>query len=303
MQQFYKNKKILITGSSGFVGSWLAVTLQQMGANIYGISLEPNTSPSIFKLLNLEAKIKQKYIDICDYNKLSLAINEISPNIVFHLAAQPLVRESYIKTIDTFQTNVIGTLNTLETCKINKIRNYLFSSWAYVYSNSGSFYKSSKQAAECIIQEYCKNFKINFKILRYGSLYGEGSQDWNGIKKYLIESLKNKKILYPGSGKEIRQLIHIFDACKLSVDIMQNSKFNNKSITITGNKSIKSKVILSKIFKASGLTEKIVYKNLKNSLHYSKSPYTYKPIKEIIIKPKKDMNFELGLKNILKEIT
>ena len=109
MQQFYKNKKILITGSSGFVGSWLAITLQQMGASVYGISLEPNTSPSIFKLLNLEEKIKQKYIDICDYKKLALAINEISPDIVFHLAAQPLVRESYIKTIDTFQTNVIGT--------------------------------------------------------------------------------------------------------------------------------------------------------------------------------------------------
>ena len=86
MQQFYKNKKILITGSSGFVGSWLAITLQQMGASVYGISLEPNTSPSIFKLLNLEEKIKQKYIDICDYKKLALAINEISPDIVFHLA-------------------------------------------------------------------------------------------------------------------------------------------------------------------------------------------------------------------------
>ncbi|MDC0406564.1 GDP-mannose 4,6-dehydratase, partial [Gammaproteobacteria bacterium] len=117
MQQFYKNKKILITGSSGFVGSWLAITLQQMGASIYGISLEPNTSPSIFKLLDLEEKIEQKYIDICDYKKLSLAINEISPDIVFHLAAQPLVRESYIKTIDTYQTNVIGTLNVLESCK------------------------------------------------------------------------------------------------------------------------------------------------------------------------------------------
>ena len=224
-------------------------------------------------------------------------------NYLINLSGVADISYSSNNYIETINSNVMGTLNTLETCKINKIRNYLFSSSVYVYSNSGSFYKSSKQAAECIIQEYCKNFKINFKILRYGSLYGEGSQDWNGIKKYLIESLKYKKILYSGSGKEIRQMIHIVDACKLSVDIMQNSKFNNKSITITGNKSITSKEILSKIFKTSGLTEKIIFKNLKNSLHYSKSPYTYKPIKEIIIKPKKDMNFELGLKNILKEIT
>ena len=97
MKSFYKNKKILITGSSGFVGSWLALTLSEFGAIVHGISLEPNTSPSLFKLLKLEKKINQKYIDICDSINLESAIKEISPDIVFHLAAQPLVRESYIK--------------------------------------------------------------------------------------------------------------------------------------------------------------------------------------------------------------
>ena len=72
MQNFYKNKKILITGSSGFVGSWLSTALYEMGASLYGISLKPNTSPSLFKLLNLENKINQKYIDICEFNKLSV---------------------------------------------------------------------------------------------------------------------------------------------------------------------------------------------------------------------------------------
>ena len=117
MKNFYKNKKILITGSSGFVGSWLSTVLYEMGASIYGISLKPNTSPNLFNLLNLENKIKQKYIDICEFNLLNTVIKEISPDIVFHLAAQPLVRESYIETIQTFNTNVIGTLNVLESCK------------------------------------------------------------------------------------------------------------------------------------------------------------------------------------------
>ena len=94
MLDFYKNKKILITGSSGFVGSWLTLTLKEIGATVYGISLEPNTSPSLFKLLKLENKINQKYIDICDIKNLDKAIKDISPDIVFHLAAQPLVRES-----------------------------------------------------------------------------------------------------------------------------------------------------------------------------------------------------------------
>ncbi len=286
-------KKVSLIGGSGFLGINLAKELHRRGFDIIIYDLHKP------KKLNFKYKFEKGNV----LNLKNLINKTKGSNYLINLSGVADISYSSKNYIETINSNVMGTLNTLETCKINKIRNYLFSSSVYVYSNSGSFYKSSKQAAECIIQEYCKNFKINFKILRYGSLYGEGSQDWNGIKKYLIESLKNKKILYPGSGKEIRQLIHIFDACKLSVDIMQNSKFNNKSITITGNKSIKSKVILSKIFKASGLTEKIVYKNLKNSLHYSKSPYTYKPIKEIIIKPKKDMNFESGLKNILKEIT
>mgnify|MGYP001472881605 FL=1 len=117
MLDFYKNKKILITGSSGFVGSWLAFTLKEIGAKLYGISLEPNTSPSLFKILNLENSINQKYIDICDIKNLDEAIKEISPDIVFHLAAQPLVRESYPRIVETFNTNVMGTLNVLESCK------------------------------------------------------------------------------------------------------------------------------------------------------------------------------------------
>ena len=286
-------KKVSLIGGSGFLGINIAKELYRRGFDIIIYDLNKP------KKLNIKYKFEKGNV----LNLKNLIKKTKGSNYLINLSGVADISYSSNNYIETINSNVMGTLNTLETCKINKIRNYLFSSSVYVYSNSGSFYKSSKQAAECIIQEYCKNFKINFKILRYGSLYGEGSQDWNGIKKYLIESLKYKKILYSGSGKEIRQMIHIVDACKLSVDIMQNSKFNNKSITITGNKSITSKEILSKIFKTSGLTEKIIFKNLKNSLHYSKSPYTYKPIKEIIIKPKKDMNFELGLKNILKEIT
>ena len=120
MQNFYKNKKILITGSSGFVGSWLSTALFEMGASLYGISLKPNTSPSLFKLLNLENKINQKYIDICEFNKIDSTIKEISPDIVFHLAAQPLVRESYKRTIETFNTNVMKIMN-LDKDLLNQI--------------------------------------------------------------------------------------------------------------------------------------------------------------------------------------
>ena len=177
MREFYKNKKILITGSSGFVGSWLAISLQQMGAAIYGIGLEPDTSPSIFKLLNLEEKIKQKYIDICDYKKLSLTINEISPDIVFHLAAQPLVIESYIKTIDT--ARLISKSLATGRCKIP----FLFIYQPYqipdkvpelfgvqVHSNIKSYAISSKDGIDVSdsLNEYQKEYVDQVHLSQYG---------------------------------------------------------------------------------------------------------------------------------------
>ena len=227
MQQFYKNKKILITGSSGFVGSWLAITLQQMGASIYGISLEPNTSPSIFKLLNLEEKIEQKYIDICDYKKLSLAINEISPDIVFHLAAQPLVRESYIKTIDTYQTNVIGTLNVLESCKsldanINLIcittdKCYENNEYGNRFIESDPMggkdpYSASKACTEILTKSYALSFNdLKLCTARAGNILGGGDWAKDRIITDIVESIQKKEDIVVRSPMAIRPWQHVID--------------------------------------------------------------------------------------------
>ena len=227
MQQFYKNKKILITGSSGFVGSWLAITLHQMGASIYGISLEPNTSPSIFKLLNLGEKIKQKYIDICDYKNLSSAIHEISPDIVFHLAAQPLVRESYIKTIETFNTNVMGTLNVLESCKaldtnINLIcittdKCYENNEYGNRFIESDPMggkdpYSASKACTEIVTKSHALSFNnLRLCTARAGNIIGGGDWAKDRIITDIIESIQKKKDIVIRSPKAIRPWQHVID--------------------------------------------------------------------------------------------
>lgn len=114
----YKGKRVFLTGHTGFKGSWLALWLTKLGAEVLGYSLEPNTSPSMFEALNIEKKISKSVIgNILDSEKLEQAMIEFQPDIVFHLAAQPLVRLSYSEPLLTYQTNVIGTLNVLLAAK------------------------------------------------------------------------------------------------------------------------------------------------------------------------------------------
>ena len=114
IKKFYKNKKILVTGATGFKGSWLCSWLLELGAKVYGTGFTPNQNKNLFYNLKLDKRINLKIIDIRDYNKLKKFIYKIKPNIIFHLAAQPLVIDSYLKPIDTFNINVNGTINILD---------------------------------------------------------------------------------------------------------------------------------------------------------------------------------------------
>ena len=111
----YNNRRVLITGHTGFKGSWLVLWLQRLGAEVCGYSLAPNTTPSHFELLELD--VKSVTGDIRDKDELEKVFEEFKPEIVFHLAAQPLVRKSYQEPVDTFETNIMGSVNVLEVCR------------------------------------------------------------------------------------------------------------------------------------------------------------------------------------------
>ena len=117
VKNFYKKKKILITGVTGFKGAWLAYWLKILGSDVYGIGFNPNRNKNLFYSLNLQKKIKLKILDIRDFKKVKNMINKISPEIVFHLAAQPLILESYARSFETYEINSLGSLNILESLK------------------------------------------------------------------------------------------------------------------------------------------------------------------------------------------
>lgn len=170
-RNIYNGKNVLITGNTGFKGSWLAYWLLKLGANVSGFSLTPNTNPNHFSILNLE--YETFFNNINDLQELKKVIKKTSPEIIFHLAAQPLVRYSYINPIETIQTNVLGTTNVLEAARLNKnVKAIVVVTTDKCYENNekgisfvesdsmGGYdpYSSSKGCAELITSAYRNSF-------------------------------------------------------------------------------------------------------------------------------------------------
>ena len=208
MNKTFQNKTVIITGHTGFKGSWLTLWLKLLGAKIIGISKDIPTKPSLFKEAKLNKGIVDLRLDLKDLKKLKLIFKKYKPDFVFHLAAQSLVKESYNSPIQTFQSNTIGTLNVLECIRnLNKkcISIIITSDKSYKNLELNRGYKendilggkdpysASKASAELIIQSYINSFfnsKSNNKIVaiaRAGNVIGGG--DWS--KNRLIPDCKS----------------------------------------------------------------------------------------------------------------
>src|SRR3989344_5094562 len=200
--EFYRKKKVLITGHTGFKGSWLSRILLSWGAEIVGIALPPATNPSLFKILNLKNQLKHYEIDIRDQKKVNKIFLDEKPEIVFHLAAQPIVRISYDDPVYTHATNILGTAHVLECIRESEsVRSAVIVTTDKVYRNDGRRepyretdqlagfdpYSASKAAADIVAQSYIHSFfnphdygrhhRTLIGIARAGNVIGGG--DWS----------------------------------------------------------------------------------------------------------------------------
>jgi CDP-glucose 4,6-dehydratase len=192
----FNNKTVLITGNSGFKGSWLSAWLVQLGARVVGLSLAMPSIPSHFAKMALEDKVSHVWGDICNPDTCKAVINQYSPDFVFHLAAQPLVRRSYLEPYETFATNTGGTLNILEALRVSnhpcaavfitsdKCYDNVEQLWGYRENDrlgGKDPYSGSKGAAELIIRSYVTSFfnddsPVRIAVGRAGNVIGGG--DW-----------------------------------------------------------------------------------------------------------------------------
>ena len=181
MDDFFNGKKVLITGHTGFKGAWLSQILIGWGAQVLGVSLTPHTNPNLFGVLELEKKMKSYLVDIRNYQNLKLILSFEKPEIVFHLAAQPIVRLSYDDPLTTYSSNTLGTANILQAIKevggakaaviITTDKVYENKEWIYPYrefDQLGGYdpYSASKAAADIIANSYSQSF---FNVNKYGT--------------------------------------------------------------------------------------------------------------------------------------
>jgi len=220
----YKGKTVLITGHTGFKGSWLALWLQQIGANVIGYSRKPNTIPNHYDLLKLD--YQTNFGDICDLTSFSNVVKNCNPDIIFHLAAQPLVRYSYHNPIETFNTNVLGTANILECARLHeKIKAVLIVTTDKCYENieqekgyietdrMGGYdpYSSSKGCAELVTNAYRNSY---FNIEKY-----------NTSHQTLIASARAGNVIGGGDWSEDRLIPDIIKgAMKNETTIIRSPK-------------------------------------------------------------------------------
>ena len=239
-KNFWKNKTVLITGHTGFKGSWMTLVLKSLGANVVGYALDPISKPNFFDNLKLSKFLKKDYRNnILDRKKLENVIKKYKPSIIFHMAAQSSVLVSYKSPIDTIMANVLGTSNLLESCKNKKfIRSIIIVTTDKVYLNLNQnkkfkeedklggldIYSGSKAACEIISESYVhsffKNTKINIATVRSGNCIGGG--DWTKyriLKDCAVSCLKNKDLIIrsPNSTRPWQHVLEpIFGYLKLA---------------------------------------------------------------------------------------
>lgn len=250
----YRGKKVLVTGNTGFKGTWLCTWLISLGANVYGISKEIPTKPSMFEELGLADKMTHYMADIRDFSKMNEIINEVSPDFVFHLAAQPIVSFSYAEPLDTISSNVMGTANILEVLRnynkpciaviITSDKCYDNVEWIYGYKETDAvggrdIYSGSKGAAEVIFKSYYysffKNEGVPVKVVtaRAGNVIGGGDWALDRIIPDCMRSWSENKYVEIRSPKATRPWQHVLEPLsgylQLGEQLYKNHSLNGES--------------------------------------------------------------------------
>ena len=284
--------RIAVLGGSGFIGSHVADELSKVGHEV-----------TIFdKKKSKWLRGDQKMIvgDIFNYEALENAIK--GNRIVYNFAALSDLNKAIHEPLLCAKINILGTVQALNLCRKYKVRRFIHASSIYATSSQGGFYSCSKRAAEDYLVEFNKSYKLNYTILRFGSVYGTRSDKNNGIRTILDKAILQRKIIYMGNKKAVRKYINVLDVAKACVKILKK-RYENKCIVLTGQKSIKIIELLKFLAKVLNINSQIIYKDEKgNTGHYIKTPNLYKAKKGRGLLLKSRINFHDGLLRLIQDI-
>ncbi len=294
----FKNKKIFITGHTGFQGSWLTLWLKSLGAKVTGYSLSSPTDPSLFEILHLEKDINHISGDVRDSSFLQKCMKKHKPDIVFHLAAQSLVRYSYEKPVDTFHTNIMGTVNLLEAIRntssvktgiiVTSDKCYENKEWNFAYRENDSLggfdpYSASKGATEIVTSSYNRSFfhsnkkngEIGIATVRAGNVIGGGDWAQDRIVPDCVRSINSGKKILIRNPKSIRPWQYVLEPISgmllLASKLWNNPNSYNDSWNMGPNisRNITVKELVTQLIKAMGQKTELkgISKKIKNKVH------------------------------------
>ncbi len=226
---FFKNKRIFITGHTGFKGSWLCKMLHDAGAVVIGYALNPPTQPNLFDILNMEHKINSYTGDVRDFNKLQTIFRKANPELVIHMAAQPIVRESYLNPVYTYETNVMGTVNILECVRqagnvgsflnVTTDKVYLNQEWVWGYRETDNLdgydpYSNSKSCSELVTASYKRSFLNGITPIstaRAGNVIGGGDFAADRIIPDCVRAMSSGKQIIVRNPDSTRPYQHVLE--------------------------------------------------------------------------------------------
>ena len=285
----------IIFGGSGFLGRYVAEELLQQGHCVYIADLCESDCIHLPNLQFIKCNIKK-------YSEVEQVISSSDADIVYNFAALADLNKSIHNPLESMNTNVIGNLNILEISRKANIKHFIYASSVYACSNKASFYGISKFTSEKLIEEYHKKYGLNYTILRYGSLYGPNVDSSNGMCNFLTQALKGK-IIHKGNGQEIREYIHVRDAAKLSVDIINKEQFKNKTFVLTGVEPICQADLFKMIKEILDEKLEIEYDDVDYHGHYKYTPYSFTPTVAGKLTPNPFTDLGQGIVECLEELS
>ncbi len=285
------NETVIVFGASGFLGSHVADALTNAG---YRVRLF-DRSPSPFLKQGQEMIVG----DIMDLDQVIEAVK--GADIVYNFAAIADIDEAHNKPIATTTINVLGNTHVLEAARLATARRFVFASSIYVYSESGSFYRASKQASERFTETYHDRYGLEYNILRYGSLYGRRSDQRNGIYRMLHEAVDQHSITYKGSGEAMREYIHVEDAARMSVQVLA-PEYANRHMILTGQERLRIKDVMTMISEIMPWPVQLNFDEANVVHHYEMTPYAFQPRigRKLVLNEHVDLG--QGLLDCLREI-
>lgn len=258
--------RAVVFGGAGFLGSHVADALSDRGYEVTVFDLK--------RTPYLRQDQRMVVGNILDSDAVSESL--AGADYVYHFAGLADLDDANTKPLETIEQNIMGTAAVLDAAVRAGIKRFVFASTIYVYSNLGGFYRCSKQACELYIEEYQKRYGLDYTVLRCGTVYGPRADSRNSVWRYLRQGLLERRIVFPGTGDETREYVHVRDAAKLSVDILAE-EFRNQPVIITGHHPMKAKDMLGMIREILNNQVTIEFAGATGGAHYSITPYSFTP--------------------------